>query len=117
MEMMMRMHLLRARVLSVAMLACFFGVTSASFAQTTAPSTTQSKKPAKSTAIPEGAYATEADAKAKCPTDTIVWANLKSKVWHYAGTADYGKTKKGAYMCEKQASTSGFRAAKGEKHP
>jgi hypothetical protein len=68
---------------------------------------------------PTGAneFATDAQAKARCPADTVVWVNLSSKVYHFAGSKDYGKTKKGAYMCEKDASSQGTRAAKNEKHP
>ncbi len=66
---------------------------------------------------PAGAnqFSTEAQAKARCPTDTVVWANLNSKVYHFSGNKTYGNTKKGAYMCEKDS--AGFRAAKNEKHP
>jgi hypothetical protein len=57
-------------------------------------------------------------AKAHCPTDTVVWANLKSKIYHFKGTKSYGTTKTGAYMCEKEALAGGaFRAAKNEDHP
>jgi hypothetical protein len=62
-------------------------------------------------------YSTEAQAKAKCPTGTVVWVNLKSKIYHFAGTPDYGTTKQGAYMCETDATAAGDRAAKNEKHP
>ena len=62
-------------------------------------------------------FAAEALAKARCPTDTVVWANLKSKIYHFSGTKDYGTTKEGAYMCEKDATAQGVRAAKNEKHP
>jgi hypothetical protein len=64
-----------------------------------------------------GQFANEAQAKASCPADTVVWVNLKSKVYHFAGYKDYGDTKSGAYMCERQATTHGYRAAKNEKHP
>jgi hypothetical protein len=47
----------------------------------------------------------------------VVWANLSSKVYHFSGYRDYGTTKKGAYMCEKDATGQGFRASKSEKHP
>jgi hypothetical protein len=47
----------------------------------------------------------------------VVWANLKSKVYHFSGNKDYGNTKSGAYMCEKDALAQGFRASKVEKHP
>ena len=70
-------------------------------------------------AVPTGAgqFSTEAQAKARCPADTVVWVNLDSNVYHFAGTRNYGNTKKGAYMCEKDAAAAGDRAAKNEKHP
>jgi hypothetical protein len=64
----------------------------------------------------EGQFATVAEAKGHCPGDTIVWANLNSKVYHFAGTRDYGHTKHGAYMCQTDANAAGDRAAKAEKH-
>jgi hypothetical protein len=64
-----------------------------------------------------GEFATEAQASAHCPGDTVVWANLNSKVYHFSGSRDYGNTKKGAYMCERDTTAAGFRAAKNEKHP
>jgi uncharacterized protein YyaL (SSP411 family) len=63
-------------------------------------------------AMVTGEYADEASAKAHCPTDTVVWANTSSKAYHMAGTKYYGKTKKGAYMCQKDADASGFHAPK-----
>ena len=85
-------------------------------ATTTAPAPKAAAKPA---AAPSAAneFATEAAAKARCPTDTVVWVNLDSKIYHYTGYSDYGKTKSGAYMCEKDTSAAGFRAAKNEKRP
>ena len=74
--------------------------------------------PAASTSV-SGAneFTTEAQAKARCPAGTVVWANLSSKVYHFAGTHNYGHTNKGAYMCEQDAQSAGVRAAKNEKHP
>jgi hypothetical protein len=46
-----------------------------------------------------------------------VWANLDSKIYHFAGYKSYGNTKSGAYMCEGTTAAEGFRAAKNEKHP
>lgn len=60
----------------------------------------------------EGRYATEADARTSCPTDSVVWVNLGSKVSHASSSRSYGKTKKGAYMCEKESAAAGFRASK-----
>jgi hypothetical protein len=68
---------------------------------------------------PAGAneFSTEAQAKARCPTDTVVWVNLTSKVYHFSGTRSYGNTKRGAYMCEHDTAAAGMRAAKNETHP
>jgi hypothetical protein len=76
----------------------------------------QAPTPAAS-AAPTGAnqFAAEAAAKAHCPTDTIVWLNTSSKIFHFASSKDYGKTKSGAYMCEKDSLAAGNRAAKNEK--
>jgi hypothetical protein len=62
-----------------------------------------------------GEYASEAEAKAHCPGDDVVWANTRSKIYHFAGTADYGRTKMGAYMCERETASAGIRAAKNER--
>jgi hypothetical protein len=60
-------------------------------------------------------FISEAAAKAHCPDDTIVWANTRSKVYHYATSRRYGHTKVGAYMCEKETASAGIRAPKREK--
>lgn len=62
-------------------------------------------------------FSTEAQAKTRCPTDTVVWVNLNSKIYHFIGTRNYGTTEHGAYMCEADAKPAGMRAAKNEKHP
>jgi hypothetical protein len=62
-------------------------------------------------------FTSEGQAKLRCPSDTVVWVNLSSRVYHFAGTKNYGNTKQGAYMCEKDATGGGFRASKTEKHP
>lgn len=81
---------------------------------TTQPMTTERSR---QTTSPTGGpqFSTEVAAQAHCPNDTVVWANLGSKIYHFSGTRDYGRTKRGAYMCERD--TAGFRAAKNEKHP
>ena len=84
------------------------------------PPATTAVRPAPSTPTgPVGAnqFSTEAQAKARCPSDTIVWVNLTSKIYHFSGTKDYGTTKNGAYMCEGDTAASGMRAAKNETHP
>jgi hypothetical protein len=91
---------------------------STAVAPTAKPTTAAKPAPAPSTA-PTAAnqFSTEAQAKVRCPSDTVVWVNLKSKIYHFAGTRDYGNTKSGAYMCERDTAATGARAAKSEKHP
>jgi hypothetical protein len=83
---------------------------------TTAP-TQQPPAPRSTASLEAGQFADEASAKARCPADTIVWVNLPSKIYHFAGTRSYGTTKRGAYMCEKEAISAENRASKTETHP
>jgi hypothetical protein len=98
----------------------------AAAAPTTAPAATPAAthtpaaapKPRETTAVaPAAGHTSEAMAKARCPTDTVVWVNEKSKIYHFSGHKDYGNTKEGTYMCERDAVASNNRAAKNEKHP
>ena len=61
-----------------------------------------------------GQFASESDAKARCGSDTVVWVNTKSHVYHFGGSKDYGHTKRGAFMCRADADRTAFRAAKNE---
>jgi hypothetical protein len=84
------------------------------------PPPTSTARPASTTQPnPVGAneFSNEAQAKAHCPSDTVVWVNLTSKVYHFSGTKNYGNTKHGAYMCERDTAAAGMRAAKNETHP
>ena len=54
-------------------------------------------------------YATEQDAAKACPTDTVVWLNTASGVYHLKGQRWYGRTKSGGYACRKQADATGAR--------
>jgi hypothetical protein len=57
-------------------------------------------------------FKTEAAAKSHCPGDTLVWATLtRAKVYHLSGDRYYGKTRRGAYMCHKDAVTAGMHQA------
>jgi hypothetical protein len=88
---------------------------------TTAPATTTTSKAAAKTAAKTAAsgvpaneqFTTAAAATASCPTDTVVWASLgKSKAFHLSTSKLYGKTKHGAYVCEKAATAAGLHQAK-----
>ena len=58
-------------------------------------------------------FSTEQAAKQHCPTDTVVWLNLRSGIYHYKGQHWYGNTKSGAYVCQKEADQAGDRATRG----
>lgn len=76
--------------------------------------TTPATRPA---ALPAGQFKTEAEAKAHCPSDRVVWANKESRIYHLQGERYYGKTRSGAYMCQKEAGPAGFRAPRGHAQP
>jgi hypothetical protein len=73
------------------------------------------RPPRKSANIGKAQFATEAEAKTSCPGDAVVWVNLRSRVYHASDSASYGKTKRGAYMCEKETSAAGYRASKAKR--
>jgi hypothetical protein len=82
-----------------------------------APAPTYQPKPKPvQAARPTGAgqFGSEAEAKARCPGDTVVWVNTKGKshTYHYSGSRWYGTTKQGAYMCEADAGAAGYHASK-----
>lgn len=60
-------------------------------------------------------FKTEDEAKAHCPGDQVVWATAGHKVYRLPGDKYYGKTKRGAYMCQADANASHLRAAKVKK--
>lgn len=62
-------------------------------------------------------FQTAALAQGHCSNGIVVWVNTESKIYHYKGYSDYGKTKSSAFMCEADAKTAGDRAAKDEKAP
>src|SRR5271157_5997243 len=70
-----------------------------------APTATKAAKPAPA---PPPSAADIANAKAK----GLVWANLNTKVYHYATDSTYGTTKNGKFMAEADAKAAGYRAAR-----
>ena len=47
-----------------------------------------------------------------CRGDKLVWVNTKSGVYHFKGERDYGSTKEGKFVCQKQADAEGDRPTK-----
>lgn len=54
-------------------------------------------------------FTTESAAQAHCPRDVVVWLNTLSGIYHLKGQRWYGRTKHGAYVCEKEADRAGDR--------
>jgi hypothetical protein len=54
-------------------------------------------------------FDTESAAQAHCTSDTVVWLNTNSRVYHLKGQVYYGHTKVGAYVCKKEADAAGDR--------
>lgn len=52
------------------------------------------------------------EAQKSCGADTVVWANLRTHVYHLAGSRWFGKTKKGAYFCKSAVEKAGVHASK-----
>ncbi len=44
-----------------------------------------------------------------CPGDVVVWVNTNSGVYHYQGERYFGSTKRGKFVCEKDAKAEGDR--------
>jgi hypothetical protein len=55
-------------------------------------------------------FQTEQTAQEHCPSDTVVWLNLPTGIYHFKGQRWFGNTKHGAYVCEKEADAAGDRA-------
>ena len=93
---------------------------SAKSGTTQPPSTSKTTPPAgkaTATTLAAGQFAGESEARRHCPGDQVVWANTQSRIYHYAGAKNYGNTKAGAYMCQRDSERAGYRAAKNEKPP
>ena len=80
--------------------------------QQSAPSSAPAPNVGAPSALQAGQYTTELAARARCPSDTVVWVNTPTRIYHYSGTRYYGHTLKGAYMCEADARGGGYRAAR-----
>lgn len=57
-------------------------------------------------------FTTEQEAQQHCPRDTVVWLNLPSGIYHFKGQRWYGNTKRGAFVCKKEADGAGDRATR-----
>jgi hypothetical protein len=63
-------------------------------------------------AVAQELFQTQTSAQQHCPSDTVVWLNTRSGVYHFQGERYYGNTEQGAFVCERDADTAGDRATK-----
>lgn len=100
----------------VAIIAIGLGLGGAPIAMANAAGSNAGTQPAASHTTAKSSdmqtYKTEADAKAGCSGDTVVWHARGSKVFHTSGSRYYGKTKHGSFVCENAATAHGLRASK-----
>ena len=109
----MKLQHLTAALLALTLSSAIVAPSFAAAAATTPAATTAMTAKPKTAATPDPKrFTTEALAAAACPTDTIVWANTKSKIFHLKGTATYGKGKNGVYMCQTDATGEKFKPTK-----
>jgi hypothetical protein len=52
-------------------------------------------------------FPSEQQARQHCPSDTVVWLNLPSGIYHFHDERWYGATKNGAYVCQREADRAG----------
>lgn len=57
-------------------------------------------------------FQSERAAQQHCPTDTVVWLNIPTGVFHFKGQRWYGNTKSGAFVCQKEAQKDGDRGTR-----
>jgi hypothetical protein len=104
-------------VLLLAMAAPALAQTPPSHAAAASPAHPAKARASKSTSLAADQFSSEQAAKAHCPGDALVWVNLAgSKAYHMSGNRYYGKTKHGAFMCQKEADQQGFHAAGHHAH-
>jgi len=89
--------------LILALCVALFGVTAAA-ASPLAPAVTVAYTAPK--------FDSDTAAQRHCPRDTVVWLNIPTGVYHYAGERWYGRTRNGAYVCEREAIAEGDRATR-----
>jgi hypothetical protein len=100
---------------ALAAIAVFFlfALAPTAFAQTPAAGSQAAAKTEAGKVPASDKFTTVAAATAHCPADIVVWSSFSSsKVYHLESSKYYGKTKHGAYVCEKDAVAFGYHASK-----
>ena len=95
-------------------LAVSLGASGTALAGTSTDNSAMAHKTAHKTThrAPLPGYKTLSQAKTSCGAGPIVWHARGSKVFHSQGSKYFGKTKHGAYVCEKTAEAHGLHRSK-----
>ena len=51
-------------------------------------------------------FTNEAQAQQHCPSDTVVWLNVPTMIWHYKSERWYARTKNFTFVCEREAAAA-----------
>ena len=54
-------------------------------------------------------FRTEMRARQHCPNDSVVWADLRKRIYYIEGQRLYAQGRTGTFVCRKEASRSGYR--------
>jgi hypothetical protein len=54
-------------------------------------------------------FQTEAQAQQHCPDDTVVWLDLRKRIYYVQGQRLYAQGRTGTFVCRKQARANGAR--------
>ena len=57
-------------------------------------------------------FTSEREAQQHCPQETVVWLNLPTGIYHFRGERWYGRTKRGAFVCRREANLAGYQATR-----
>lgn len=57
-------------------------------------------------------FTVESEAQQHCPSDTVVWVNTPTGIYHFKGMRWYANTNHGAYVCKKEGDEAGYRATR-----
>ena len=78
------------------------------------PTSSRAALPLAATGVAYKAQYFEAESQAQqhFPHDGVVWLNANSGIYHYKGERWYARTRRGAFVCEKEAIAEGDRATR-----
>jgi hypothetical protein len=56
-----------------------------------------------------GLFRLKLQAQQHCPNDTVVWLDLKRRIYYVQGQRQYGRGRTAVFVCRKEAQRSGNR--------